>query len=86
MIQVAELLFDCKPEAYASLFMMAKSQDILLWFDHFTDNGLGQFQFGSKALAQYALRKREEVCAALYVPVMLIVCYIDPLFTAADVV
>ncbi|CAL8466837.1 g6373 [Coccomyxa elongata] len=59
--QVAELLFDCKPEAYASLFLMAKLQDILLWFDHFTDNGLGQFQFGSKALAQYALRKREEV-------------------------
>ncbi|BDA40872.1 hypothetical protein COCOBI_01-5260 [Coccomyxa sp. Obi] len=59
--QVAELLFDCKPEAYASLFMIAKSQDILLWFDHFTDNGLGHFQFGSKALTQYALRKREEV-------------------------
>lgn len=75
-MQVAELLFDCKPEAYASFFMMAKSQDILLWFDHFTQNGLGQFQFGSKALAQYALRKREEVCAALHVSMMLMIAHI----------
>ena len=58
---------------------MAKSQVISLWFDHFTHNDLRQFQFGSKALAQYALRKREEVCAALHVSMTVMIVHIGSL-------
>ena len=64
-LQVADVVFDCQPQAYAALFKKRSSQDILLWFDHFTHDGPGGFQFGAKALAQYALRKREEVCCTL---------------------
>ncbi|KAK9916219.1 hypothetical protein WJX75_000167 [Coccomyxa subellipsoidea] len=59
--KVAELVFDCQPEAYAALFMTSKADNVMLWFDHFTQDSRGHFQYGAKALAQYALRKREEV-------------------------
>jgi hypothetical protein len=61
VLQVAELVFDCQPEAYAALFMTSKADNVMLWFDHFTQDSRGHFQYGAKALAQYALRKREEV-------------------------
>ena len=34
---------------------------IMLWFSHFSMDGMGHFKFGAYALAHYALAHREEV-------------------------
>ncbi len=36
-------------------------QRVLLWFSHFSMDGLGSFKYGARALARYALTHRDEV-------------------------
>ncbi|GIL51027.1 hypothetical protein Vafri_6992 [Volvox africanus] len=59
--KVASLLLD-RPRVFVDFFQgPGSSRRILLWFSHFSMDGMRAFKYGSYALAHYALAHREEV-------------------------
>ncbi|GLI62123.1 hypothetical protein VaNZ11_004658 [Volvox africanus] len=59
--KVASLLLD-KPRVFVDFFQgPGSSRRILMWFSHFSMDGMRAFKYGSYALAHYALAHREEV-------------------------
>ena len=60
---MALILWRQHPQSYAELFKGDRGGCIQQWFDHFGSAGNTAFQFGAKALADFAIAHREEVFA-----------------------
>ena len=60
-MQVALILWREHPQSYAELFKVDRGGCTQQWFDHFGSAGNAAFQFGAKALADFAIAHREEV-------------------------
>ncbi|KAG2442285.1 hypothetical protein HXX76_002371 [Chlamydomonas incerta] len=59
--RVASVLLD-QPQVFVDFFTgPSGARRILLWFSHFSMDGMRAFKFGARALAHYALEHRDEV-------------------------